>query len=409
MKKLIPLLICFSYLQLLLVSCSEKSDPSYDQENFTAIFDNNQFSAANYPIDFKQTADGGYLILGERRIANSNFRGIYLMKVDKTGKFVSSVEVESEYVNPVGDLITLNDQYYFFCMDALNLEAQLVQVDANAENITITPTGGGITYPAAAALDNTTASSSTPELLLLSYNHNDKLMAVTVHGTSGTVSDGPSFFDIGAGDDVEEPIVNHFIRTGKRFPFQIGRISGGPYYFNGFENYTFSLIFTDLNDDGSDGVVQGQQDDGGFSAIHPLGGNKFAASRFNFGDNYFLPNVNLVTNAPSIGVDLGGNTLPELVTNAPVKIISAEVNTKKVLIFASDTKSKQIGLFFYDEATGEFLSSRYLGFSNPFEVANVLQTEDGGLAVCGTTYLAGRFPRICLIKISKGELSAHTN
>jgi hypothetical protein len=404
MKKIIPTLHSFFLLSLFLIACSEKSDPSFDQENFTSIFDNNQFSVANYPIDFKQTADGGYLILGERRIPNSNFRGAYLMKADKTGKFVSAVELDNQYVNPVGDFIVVNDQYYFFCMDALNLNAQLVKVNANAEIDTIR-SAGGITYPAAASLDGS-------ELLLLSYNHEDKRMMFSKHDLTGTLkgnyNDVPRF-DIGAGDDVEEPIINHFIRTGKKFPFQVGHISGGPYFFNGFENYTFSLIFTDLSGDGSDGVVQGQQDDGGFSAIHPLGGNKFAASRFNFGDNYFLPNVTLSTSGPTIGVDLGGNSLPELISNATVKIIRAVSNNKNVLIFATDTKSKQIGLFFYDEATGEFLSSRYVGFSNPFEVANVLQTADGGLAVCGTTYLAGRFPRICLIKISKGELSTQAD
>jgi hypothetical protein len=406
MKKIIPTLHSFFFLSLFFIACSEKSDPTSDQENFTSIFDNNQFSVANYPIDFKQTADGGYLILGERRIPGSNtkFMGAYLMKADKTGKFVSAIEIENQYVNPVGDFMVVNDQYYFFCMDALNLQTQLVQVDANAETVTITP-AGGFTYPAAASLDG-------KEFLLLSYNHEDKLMMFSQHDLAGKLKgnyDDVPRFDIGAGDDVEEPIINHFMGTGKRFPFQIGHVSGGPYFFNGFENYTFSLIFTDLSGNGSDGAVQGQQDDGGFSAICPLGGNKFAASRFNFGDNYFLPNINLVTSDRPIGSDLGGNSLPELVSNATVKIIRAVSNNKNVLIFATDTKSKQIGLFFYDEATGEFLSSRYVGFSNPFEVANVLQTADGGLAVCGTTYLAGRFPRICLIKISKGELSGQAD
>jgi hypothetical protein len=32
-------------------------------------------------------------------------------------------------------------------------------------------------------------------------------------------------------------------------------------------------------------------------------------------------------------------------------------------------------------------------------------TKDGGLVVCGTTYVAGRFPRICLFKISAEELA----
>ncbi|MFZ6010952.1 MAG: hypothetical protein ACOYXT_11465, partial [Bacteroidota bacterium] len=184
-------------------------------------------------------------------------------------------------------------------------------------------------------------------------------------------------------------------------------IAGGLYYFNGFHNYTFSLVFTDLNNDDPVGVVQGQQDDGGFSALFPLGGGKFAASRFNFGDNYLLPNVNLSTNTVTSSVDLGGNSLPELVSNAPVKIIRVQVDSKTAILYGSNTKSGQIGLLFYDEATGTFKSSRYLGFSNPFEIASVTQTSDGGLAVCGTTYLAGRFPRISLFKISKGELAGN--
>jgi hypothetical protein len=382
-----------------LLSCSEKSDPLFDERNFTSIFDNNQFSVSIFPIDVKQTPDGGYIVLGERRLQNSNFRGIYIMKADKYGKFINGVEIDEQYVNPVPDLLPSGNAFYFFCMDGLNLQAQLARISLDVDSVgaTITPVTSGVTYPAAAGLDDN-------NFLLLSYDHSDKLTVVSRISTSATAVGQPVGFDIGAGDDVEEPIINHFIRTGKRFPFQIGKISNGSYFFNGFQNYTFSLVFTNLT--AITGVVQGQQDDGGISAVYPLGGGKFAAARFNFGDNYFLPNVNLSTNSPSISVDLGGNTLPELIGNAPVKILRAQINNKSVLIFASDTKSKQIGLYFYDELTGEFISSRYLGFSNPFEVANVIQTADKGLLVCGTTYLAGRFPRVCLIKLSEAELTS---
>jgi hypothetical protein len=318
------------------------------------------------------------------------------MKADKFGKFVSGVDVEDEYVNAVGDLMVTGNQYYFFCMDATFVETQLVKVDAETLTLTFTRVDAGLTYPTAACAENANGN-----FMLLSYNHEDKQTIVAKINANGNASTLAGF-DIGVGDDVEEPIINHFLATGKTFPFQIGLVSSGSYFFNGFYNYTFSLVFTNLNS--VTGVVQGQLDDGGFSAVNPIAGNKFAASRFNFGDNYFLPNVNLSTNAPSSGVDLGGFTLPELVDNARVKILRTVVNKKNVLIFASDTKSKQIGLFFYDEATGEFLSSRYLGFSNPFEVGNAIQTTDEGLLVCGTTYLAGRFPRICLIKLSAAEL-----
>ena len=98
-----------------------------------------------------------------------------------------------------------------------------------------------------------------------------------------------------------------------------------------------------------------------------------------------------------------------MVENASVRILRATIDSKNVLIYGTDTKSKQIGLLFYEESAGTFLSSRYLGFSNPFEIANLIQTEDGGLAVCGTTYLAGRFPRICIFKLSKAKLSENLN
>ena len=168
-------------------------------------------------------------------------------------------------------------------------------------------------------------------------------------------------------------------------------------------------MFTDLVSANPLGVVQGQQDDGGLSQITPLDGSKFATSRFNFGDNFFIPNATLSTSGVSSSVDLGGNSLPELMANAPVKILSTKISNKDILLFASNTRSKQIALFGYDKATGEFKGSHYLGFSNPFEIASLIVTAEGGLAVCGTTYVAGRFPRICLFKLSPEKLSASFN
>jgi hypothetical protein len=118
-----------------------------------------------------------------------------------------------------------------------------------------------------------------------------------------------------------------------------------------------------------------------------------------------LPNTTLNTSGVSSSTDLGGFLFPELVSNAPVKILRTTMGTKKVALYGSDTRSSQIALYGYDESNGEFIGSSYLGFSNPFEIAAVVSTLDGGLAVCGTTYVAGRFPRICLFKLSKDEVA----
>ncbi len=164
-------------------------------------------------------------------------------------------------------------------------------------------------------------------------------------------------------------------------------------------------MFTDLGGGGL-GVVQGQQDDGGLSRVIQLNGNTYATARFNFGDNYFLPNTSLNTSGISSSTDLGGFSLPELVRNAPVKILVSKINEKDVILYASNTKSGQIGIYVYDQSTGEFLGSKYLGFSNPFEVNSIIHTADDGIAIGATTYVTGRFPRITLFKLSTEELSA---
>jgi hypothetical protein len=384
-----------AFTLLIIVSCTEESNLDFDTQTFTSIFDNNKFDASYFPIDMKETPDGGYLILGGRKLTDTSFTGIYLLKADEFGNFVKEIEVEETSVNPIADLVEYQTKYYFFCMDPLTQVAQIASVDANLEAVTITPVQGGLTYPAAAAFVEN-------NFVMLGYNNGDKQTVISILNPDGGILESQGY-TIGTGEDVEEPIINHYIRTGKQFPFEVGKTPGGLYFFNGFYNYTFSLVFTNFGDEPV-GVVQGQQNDGGFSAVTPLTGNKFASSRFNFGDNFLLPNKELSTSGITSSTDLGGYSLPELVPNAKVRILRATVDGKNVLIYGSDTKSKQIGLLFYDESTGDFISSRYLGFSNPFEVASLEQTSDEGLAVCGTTYLAGRFPRICIFKLSKDQL-----
>jgi hypothetical protein len=378
---------------VMILSCSEESNPQFDIQSFTSIFDNNQFDASYLPIDMRQTPDGGYIVLCGRNLYDSNFTGIYLLKADKFGNFVREMYVEETSVNPVARFVEYQTRYYFFCMDPVTQQSQIASVDANLEAVSVESVQGGLTYPAAAEfVDN--------NFIVLGYNNADKESVIAILNTDGGILASKGY-SIGTGEDIEEPIINHYIRTGRQYPFTVGKLSTGLYYFNGFFNYTFSLVFTDVSSDDPVGVVQGQQDDGGFSAVTPLGGSKFASSRFNFGDNFLIPNEQLETNGITSSVDLGGFSLPELVPNANVRILRATANDRKVLIYGSDTKSKQIGLIFYDEVNGDFIGSKYLGFSNPFEVASLTQTEDEGLAVCGTTYLAGRFPRICIFKLSK--------
>ncbi len=381
---------------LIAASCSKKNDPQIDSAKFVRIYDTNKFDASYSPIDVKQTPDSGYLILANRRLPDPNFfNGTYLLKVDKLGAFVSELEVPDDKVAPIGPLLEASGKYYFFSMAPGNYQTQLSEVATDGTITKTLPVGGS--YPSAAFND-------AGNFVLLRYDNVAKQSVVSLVNPQGSTSKSVSF-TIGEGNGVEEKFISHFTRTGRQFPFQVGKTSAGKYFFNGFYKYTFSLVFTDLVNKDPLGVAQGQQADGGFSQLLPLEGSRYAAARFNFGDNYLLPSVTVNENGISSIVNLGGNNLPELVQNAPVKILSLKVNEKDIVLYSSNTKSKQIALFGYDKTTGTFLGSHYLGFSNPFEIASATPTTDGGLAVCGITYVAGKFSRICLFKLSKADLS----
>jgi len=400
MKKIYTLILLLAFSA---TACLEKTDSLLEQKSFLRIYDNADFNAAFNPIDMQQTVDGGYLILANKRLpeAGSNFSGIYILKVDKSGAILNEVkDFDSQYVNPTGALSYSNGSYYFFCMD-INTQAQLVKLTANGDTESITPLG--LNYPAVSALNG------GQELLLLSYNNADKVMNVAKVAFDGT-DNGSRGFTIGAGDNAEEAIMNHFLQKGKRFPFEVGVTGSGELFYNGFYNYTFTLTFVDLGQEAPTRTVNGYQENEGFSSVKPLDGNRFASSIFSFGANYLLPINDL--SVPSVSDILDaqqGYTLPELVPDAVSKIITVTSGEKQAIVFGSNTQSKQIALFFYNYTDGTFISSRYLGFSNPFEIGSILQTEDGGMAICGLTYVAGRFPRICLFKLSTEEVDGLVN
>ncbi len=78
---------------LMATACLEESTTALDEKAFTRIYDNDQFDASYCPIDMRQTADGGYLMLGGRRLDSTNFSGIYILKADRFGNFVKELEV----------------------------------------------------------------------------------------------------------------------------------------------------------------------------------------------------------------------------------------------------------------------------------------------------------------------------
>src|ERR1700749_5052157 len=92
-------------------ACLEESSEKLDKKAFTRIYDNSEFYSSFYAIDMKQTADGGYLILGgkteivkdngESQNVNSPFRA-YLLKTDALGKIDTELQLDDAFAYPIG-------------------------------------------------------------------------------------------------------------------------------------------------------------------------------------------------------------------------------------------------------------------------------------------------------------------
>jgi hypothetical protein len=378
---------------LFITGCNEPNDTE-PSVNFLKIYDDARFNASYIPIDIIQTSDEGYLILSGTRLETSDFIGVYVLKVDKDGNFVNHIIFPETVVHPVANWLILDDTYYFFAMNETNLNVELYGISQGGN--LLDPVSVNMTYPMHASVDGN-------NFLLLSYDNNSKSSVLSVVSSDGGIQNSRAF-TIGPGDDIEEPIIDHFTRTGRQYSFLTGRSGDGFYFFNGFYNYTFSLVYTDLNSDDPQGVVQGQREEGGFSALYPLASNTYSASRFNFGDNYTLPMTTISSTGISSITDLGGNPSLEWIPNASVDIQRLTIGNIDVMIFASTTKNSQIMLSIYAASDGSWLGTDYLGYSTPYRLVSLAPTIENGLAVLGATAVAGRFERICMFKLSEENL-----
>ena len=372
-----------------LAACKKKDAEVQPETSFTRIFDNSLKGGSYDPLDIRQTADSGYLMLSALHDWDA-----HLLKVDKLGNLQWEANLPEPYVNALPNLFQMGNAQYFFCMDKISLATFLMKIDETGQRAEQVKAFPELTYPLAVC--------ATPEggFMLQYYNREEK--------STGLAKIDPGFNvawhkDYPVRQDVEEPIVAHLTRTGDRLPFFTG-ISNNGYYFNGFAKYTFSTVFVNPGDGEQTGLMNGFRDKGALSAALHLGNNRFAVSRYSFGENHLHPNEPL--NPASVGFvgELKENLIPEIKPNGHIVIRRMVVNGQDVVLYAAETKSKQVVLYAYAAQTLRLIGKHYLGYGNPYGMASFVATGDGGLAVLGTTFVVGRYPRLCLFKLSKDEL-----
>lgn len=371
-----------------------KNEEIAPQQSFLKIYDDNNYNASYTPVGLQSNANN-FFILSERSLSSTDFSGINLVVADSLGNFMKEQQLEENLVAPTKSLLKIGRSLYFFCMDRNSLRPHLVSIAADG-TLSTTTLNIGPSYPLAASI------TATNDLLLLSYDPSGLNTQLTEVTTTGDITKQVSY-SIGAGSDVESAIINHFTKRSARIPFFCGQVAGNRYYFNGFYNYTLSMVFTNFGDDPT-GVVQGQGMNAGMKAAIPTTSSNFAIVGYQFSDHFTNAKTNLPLDNISSSVSLFDRNIPELSEKAIARIIPYNGINRELIVIASETEGRQVVLYFYDANTGQLEATYYLGTLNPFTLSSVIALDDGGIAISGTTFLAGRFERIYLQKITKEQI-----
>jgi hypothetical protein len=279
-------------------------------------------------------------------------------------------------------------------MDKLNLGTYLVQVEEQGGSFAEVGYLGGLQYPLAAAKINSGG------FVVQGYNRED-LKTVLARLNANGVAIWQEEYD--TFEDVEENIIRHIIRTSRPLPFMTGSM-GNSLFFNGFYNYSFSMGFVNANDGNLTGVINGPGVDDAISGAVHINGSEFAMARYSYLENEIVPSYNVSVNGIEVTGDLEGLKFDELTQQAKFSIKKVNTDGKPAVIYGSETKSGQILLLAYSQADQTLLGSRYLGFGQPYQMADFATTPDGGLIVLASTHVTGRFPRMALFKLSETDL-----
>ncbi len=384
-------IIAFAILIGLCACSKEDFDP---KDSFTRVYDHSQAKVSYNPIDVVQTTSG-FLILAATQLERSAFSGIQLIQLDEEGNFVREQTLDG-YVAPVGDFMSIDSVYYFFGMDESTYQSVLFSVTEEAEfTVTAAPS---TRYPLAAS------QTSDKQFLLLGYDHVGLQSTISKVGLDGTSSSSRGY-TIGAGKDAESQINNHFTDPERSaLPFFCGELSTGQVYFNGIYNYTLSTVFSDFSDD-PNGVLQGQGVSGGLSAALPILGSDFAIFGYQFNENFVAPKVTLNTTGITSSIDYLNTPAAEFTSHSKADIVEWNYRDVRYVIVAGESQNGQVLLYIYDYLTGDLKGIEKIGYLNAHTLASIKVDRDNGLLVVGATYVAGRYKRAFLKKMSEKELA----
>ena len=387
----------FILLAFILLSC-QANDSVSPEESLDRIYNENTFSDFE-AINIQQLSDEGYLILG---VTDNSFSGKlavpYLLRTDKKGDFLWDTKKNNllnTFSNPILNFKKKEGSYYFFCRSNTDKNISLLKIDDSNQNLSVqktfselkgdlvsvseTPDGGLLLM----LLSEICNSNKRPELVKLDLNFNIEWRKCYTF-------------------DVTIPINAITQKVNLNYFFNgVFETDGQSRYFMVFltQNNTSLVLYTDAKGN----LVGSTQTSFLISSLDQITNKEFAMSYIKQKDTNIVPKIALNINANEFP-PIFGNTFHEI--NSEKRVITKKMvlNGKNVVIFACTLENIPIRIYAFDAQTQALRGTLTLGRVNPYEVADIIQTADGGVAIVANTLVADRFIRIALLKISAKEI-----
>lgn len=374
-------------------SCDVKDNNEAELDGYLKIYSSGNFDDSFHPLDFQETSDGGFLILG---VKDKN--SVYLLKTDVDGVFEWEINGESPYVSPIANLLSYGSNFVFFCMDENTFEIYAMEVNPSAQ--TLTPL---IYYE-----DETYALQAieTEDGGFLLHHFNRDGRQIKIRKLAANLEEE---WDENANpqniEEIERTIIDNIEVADPNIPYFNGEMADG-YFVNTFSRYHYRTLFFNSSGSNTGKISETNGDEAAINSMVHLDDNFFALSRYDLDGNIYLnPRIEIDTESDIRVSDLEeGYEFAEIDIRAEIKVEVITIEGTNYTVYACDTKNGQIELIIFDTDSGDFVSTYYVGHNNHYSISRFESTSDGGLAILAQTTTAGMFNQIAIIKLTDTEL-----
>jgi len=382
-------------LILLITGCEINQKEVLPEDGFTKIYNHPDEQLSFYPESLIELEGGGYLILSALKDEASDIEYplSYLVRTNARGEVEWSSTLE--WLAPSAPLFQSGNEVGFVGMNQ-QFEAHAVLVD---------PSGGGVTgvHPLEITMPLVAKQDQQGNLIVLGYDFLTRSSWINKYSGDFNLQRSSQ---LPVNTDLEYLVQRHLNKTGQDFPFFIKEYQtpgGSGYCVNCFYNYTLRSVFMDGSSLGSTGDVYSFQLEEGISSLVHKSVSQFGVTSYYEGNNYLLPDVNIDVSVSQNIKDLPGTPVYELTFKAAVRsgIISAEGSGYALI--ASQTNSSSVVLYQIENESDSLVMTHYHSFDEHVEVADFVQTEDGGVAILAGIHILGKYRRPVLIKMREDQ------